>query len=95
MESNTPSILQMMTDETFDPSTFLGSSLYCSIVKNMALGCLQQSMLDLWRFDETIISNLTKAEIVNKINSVSVRSVNFLSPHHPKLKQISANHSTG
>ncbi|XP_034247320.1 protein patched homolog 2-like isoform X2 [Thrips palmi] len=59
----------MMTDETFDPSILLGTTLYCSIVKNMELGCLQQNLLDLWRFSETKMRNLTKAKMISDLNS--------------------------
>lgn len=72
-KSGPPNIQQMMTDETFDPSILLGSTLYCSIVKNMELGCLQQNLLDLWKFNETKMMNLTKAKIISDLNSTIFR----------------------
>ncbi|KAJ1527691.1 hypothetical protein ONE63_007650 [Megalurothrips usitatus] len=65
------SVQEMLTDETFDPSLIIGRNLYCTIVKNMPSDCLQQNILDLWKFNRTEIENLTKSQIVNDLNSTT------------------------
>lgn len=36
------------------------------------MGCLMQNILEIWNFDENIIGNLTKEDIINAINLITI-----------------------
>lgn len=61
----------MLEDNTtkVDPSTTMNAALYCSFVESMKKECYVKSALELWNFNKKKIYNLTKAEIINKINT--------------------------
>lgn len=52
-----------------DPSMTMPSALYCSFVETMKTECYTKSILELWDFDMDKITNLTKDDIVNAINT--------------------------
>lgn len=56
----------------FNPSVDLNPTLYCGLIDNLPTGCLTKSLLEIWDFDENIIGNLTKGEIVNAINTITI-----------------------
>lgn len=59
-----------------DPSMTMPSALYCSFVETMKTECYTKSILELWDFDMEKISNLTKDDIVNAINTYDRKWVN-------------------
>lgn len=51
-----------------DPSVDMNAATYCSFVDSMGIECLEKSILELWNFKDRKIKNLTKDEIINKLN---------------------------
>lgn len=56
----------------FDPSVDLNPTIYCGIIENLPMGCLMQNILEIWNFDENIIANLTKEDIINALNVTTI-----------------------
>lgn len=56
----------------FNPSVDLDPAIYCSIINNLPMGCLQQNMMELWLFDEVKAGLLNKEDILRKLNTTSV-----------------------
>ena len=43
---------------------------YCNFVdEHVAFKCLEASILELWNFDEKVISNLTEQDILDRLNN--------------------------
>lgn len=59
--------------DQFDPSVDLNIHLYCAILDNMKLGCIEWNIVDIWKYDPEKISELTNADIIEDINSVVIR----------------------
>lgn len=56
----------------FNPSVDLNPTIYCNIIENLPMGCLVENLLEIWNFDENVIGNLTKDDILNAINSTKI-----------------------
>lgn len=57
------------TKKISDPSADMNAATYCSFVEAMMeKDCFVNSILELWNFDKNKIQNLTKDDIINKIN---------------------------
>ncbi|XP_045494460.1 protein patched homolog 3-like [Colias croceus] len=54
-----------------DPGLWVSDDFYCSFLKTFPLTCLQNNILDLWENDPETIRNLTKHDIITKINEVT------------------------
>ena len=48
----------------------LPKDIYCDIVETLEGKCGEYSLLEIWKYDREIISNLTQQDIINAINSV-------------------------
>ena len=48
----------------------LPKEIYCDIVETLEDKCGEYSLLEIWKYDMTIISNLTDQDIINAINTV-------------------------
>lgn len=59
----------------FNPSVDLPSFMYCPLINRLPVGCLERSILELWKFDREVIANLTKEQIVDKLNSTKISPV--------------------
>lgn len=59
----------------FSPSVDLPNFMYCPLVDRLPVGCLGFSILELWKYDREAIANLTKQEIVDKLNSTKISPV--------------------
>ncbi|KAF7285020.1 hypothetical protein GWI33_012334 [Rhynchophorus ferrugineus] len=61
----------LMTDNEYqiDPSTEMNAALYCSFVEAMKTECYTKSLLQLWDYNLTRISTLSKADILNDLNT--------------------------
>ncbi|KAG7307929.1 hypothetical protein JYU34_006545 [Plutella xylostella] len=55
-----------------DPTLWLNHDFYCDFLKNFPYVCLQENILDLWKNDLKVISNLTNHDIVTSVNTVNV-----------------------
>ena len=54
---------------------------WCEAVEAITTSaCFEQSLLELWGYDETVYRNLTQEEILDKINEVNLVSDVFLTP---------------
>ncbi|XP_066250245.1 patched domain-containing protein 3-like [Euwallacea similis] len=62
-------ILLGSVQEQRDPSLAMPSAMYCSFLEIMKNECYTKSILELWNFNVTQISLLTKEDIVNAVNS--------------------------
>uniref|UniRef100_A0A1B0CNT4 Putative conserved plasma membrane protein n=1 Tax=Lutzomyia longipalpis TaxID=7200 RepID=A0A1B0CNT4_LUTLO len=56
----------------FNPSVDLSPSIYCPLINAIPLGCYQQNLLELWKFDREKIANLTKEDILFAVNTATV-----------------------
>lgn len=45
----------------------------CSVVNNLPLGCLQNNIVDLWKYNSTIVRGLTEEDILMWVNNVKLR----------------------
>ncbi|XP_055603663.1 protein patched homolog 3-like [Uranotaenia lowii] len=59
----------------FNPSVSLPSFMYCPIINKLPIGCMENSILELWKYDRRVIANLTKEQIVDKLNSTKISPV--------------------
>lgn len=58
----------------FDPSVQFDSKFYCTTMKTFfEEGCLQNSILELWKYDDKKLNELTKNDIIQKINTTTIR----------------------
>lgn len=60
-----------------NPVIDLPTSLYCGIVNALPKGCYQHNLIDLWKYDQNVIQNLTKEEILHQMNVTTKRFVIF------------------
>lgn len=60
-------------DSEFDLGSLLGEDLFCSIVDRLDTACMEHSVLELWKFNEQKIQNLTKEKIIKALNRTTVR----------------------
>ncbi|XP_035775946.1 NPC1-like intracellular cholesterol transporter 1 [Anopheles albimanus] len=51
------------------------SFLFCPILEKLEKGCYGSSLLELWKYDREKINNLTKEEIVDRLNKTTVSPV--------------------
>lgn len=58
---------------SFDPMLSLPEDIYCSIVDNLDHACWEVNPLELWSYNRTEISQLTKDEIVRVFNTRLIR----------------------
>ncbi|CAH2243068.1 jg2174 [Pararge aegeria aegeria] len=58
-----------------DPGLVFGDGFYCGVLNHLPLACHQYNILDIWNNSEKLIHNLTKNEIVNKINEIKVNPI--------------------
>lgn len=65
----------------FEPSLFFSSEIYCDILENFKKICLSENILDIWKYDREIISNLTQQDIINDMNTI-IRSKPSSIRHH-------------
>lgn len=59
----------------FDPSLFLSGSRYCSMVDKLPKVCLEVNIGQIWSNDEDTINDLTKEDIISKLNSTKISPV--------------------
>lgn len=60
---------------TFDPSIFLSTEKFCSIVRSFSTGCYEHSILEFWKYDEEELKTLTKEQIIFTLNYTAIRLV--------------------
>ena len=56
---------------TLRPGHTLCTNLSSKINPALRERCAEKSLLELWEYDESVIANLTKADIVEAVNSVT------------------------
>ncbi|KDR12704.1 protein patched homolog 3-like [Zootermopsis nevadensis] len=62
-------------DFEFDLGSILGYDLYCNIINRLETACMQHSLLELWKFNEQKIHNLTEEKIIKALNRTTVSPV--------------------
>ncbi|KAM3967251.1 LOW QUALITY PROTEIN: patched domain-containing protein 3-like [Aphomia sociella] len=65
IKNNTNSV-----DDYTDHNLWIGDTFYCSFIESFNLACLQYNILDLWKNDINLIENVTKLDIVTKVNQI-------------------------
>lgn len=58
-----------------DTTLFFDDEIYCKFLEKLEYACFQYNILDLWKMNVTEISNLTKHEIIKKINNVKANPI--------------------
>ncbi|XP_045765423.1 patched domain-containing protein 3-like [Maniola jurtina] len=61
--------------EYLDPSLWLDDGFYCVLLSSFPLACLQYNVLDIWNNNETTIRDITKNEIIDKINTIKINPI--------------------
>lgn len=56
----------------FEPLLNIDMKQYCEIVNGLPTGCMRENFLELWKSNDEKIKNLTKAEIIAKLNRTDV-----------------------
>jgi Niemann-Pick C1 protein len=65
-----------ISDNDFaDPTFWIGDDFYCGFLNTFQMSCLQYNILDLWSNNLDLISNLSKHDIVTKINNAKTDPV--------------------
>ncbi|XP_058824384.1 NPC intracellular cholesterol transporter 1-like [Topomyia yanbarensis] len=59
----------------FNPSVNLPSFMYCPMIERLPIGCMEFSILELWKYDRQVIAQLTKEQIVDKLNKTKISPV--------------------
>jgi len=60
-------------DAELDLESLLGEGVFCSIVDRLDTACMEHSILELWKFNERKIQNLTEEKIIKALNKTTVR----------------------
>jgi hypothetical protein len=60
-------------DSEFDLGSLLGEDRFCSIVERLDTACMEHSLLELWKFNERKIQNLTQEKIIKALNKTTIR----------------------
>ncbi|KAG6455397.1 NPC intracellular cholesterol transporter 1 [Manduca sexta] len=58
-----------------DPTLWVEDEFYCSFLESFQLACLQHNILDIWKNDLNVISNISKDDILTKVNDVKTNPV--------------------
>ncbi|XP_072939386.1 patched domain-containing protein 3-like [Epargyreus clarus] len=58
-----------------DLTLWVDDEYYCNFLESFSLACLQYDILDLWENDPNVIKNLTKHDIIRKLNDVKINPV--------------------
>ncbi|CAL8090383.1 unnamed protein product [Orchesella dallaii] len=71
-------------EKPFDPSVSLPTELYCNIVSSLDEECFELNMLELWNYNASVISKLTREQIIEAVNQEQIspvfgRPVNYAS----------------
>jgi hypothetical protein len=64
-------------DFEFDLGNILGDDLYCRIMNRLDTACMQHSLLELWKFSQQKIHNLTEEKIIKALNITTVRYIHW------------------
>ena len=46
------------------------TGIFCDIVDGLEEACYENNLLDLWGYDRRVISQLTKTDIINAVNTI-------------------------
>jgi hypothetical protein len=60
-------------DFVFDLGSLLGDDMYCRIINKLDTACMEHSVLELWKFSQQKIGNLTEDKIIKALNKTTVR----------------------
>lgn len=63
---------ESVDDDFSDPTLWASEDFYCDFLEDFQFVCLQNNILDLWKNDLDELKNLTKHDIVSKLNNVKV-----------------------
>lgn len=56
-------------DKPFCPSIDLDPEFYCSLIETLPVGCMQENILELWKFNNNLLDKMNKSDIIDLLNS--------------------------
>lgn len=59
--------------ESDDPQDSLSPEIYCDLVSTLDQKCMENSLLEIWRYSESRIQRLTQNDILYAVNQVAER----------------------
>lgn len=59
-------------NKPFCPSIDLDPEFYCSLIETLPMGCMQENILELWKFDMNLLDSMNKSDIIDLINSTKL-----------------------
>lgn len=62
-------------DFVYDLGSLLGDDMYCRIINKLDTACMEHSVLELWKFSQQKINNLTEEKIIKALNRTTVSPV--------------------
>ncbi|XP_075219371.1 patched domain-containing protein 3-like [Lycorma delicatula] len=69
----------------FDPTVHLSTGMFCKIVESFPTACFERSILEFWNYDRDRIKKLTKADIIEALNTTDVSPVYGLPMEYKSL----------
>lgn len=57
----------------FDPSVDLPQSIYCDVINLLDEDCWESNVVEIWNYNSSVIESLTKENIIDVINTKSIR----------------------
>jgi hypothetical protein len=67
----------MMTKKEDGKINGLPREIHCDLVNTLKMQCAEYNILELWKYDEAMIRNLTRQEIIDDINTVTGYDADF------------------
>ncbi|XP_068631060.1 patched domain-containing protein 3-like [Battus philenor] len=81
--------------EFSDSTLWVDDEFYCGFLNKFSFTCLQYNILDLWGSDKELINNVTKEDIIKKINHVQTNPISGHEMGYTKLLGGVKYNSTG
>jgi len=66
-------------DPNFEPSIDLPLGVFCDMVEDIEDACFENNILEIWKYDEKIINDLTEQDILDGINAVDISNLTQVS----------------
>ncbi|GBP37965.1 NPC intracellular cholesterol transporter 1 [Eumeta japonica] len=61
-----------LLQDMLDPTLLVDSQLYCTFLEHFPLHCLEDNILDIWKYDPNQIRNLSQSDVITQVNDLSV-----------------------
>ena len=76
-DANTSSVSSKTSVKKNNPTDLsdLPPNIYCDLVTTIDTACFELSLLEIWLYDEEAVAKLTQHQILDKINTLEIRSI--------------------